>query len=349
MFLHKSIIRMLFESASMHEGARNLFSKEWSNRKEMHPDIIHDMVRLAVGALGDADSDSPKMRAAWEIIDEVAQSEPDTFGPLTVMLLLLPKFSPPPSSLAGLEPLDDLLRINVPNPTPDVDESFGVMYQKFAAPQTPISFSSSNERERMITVMRAVAKSSGSLSPFLRVMATLKEFTFSRFALGIDNDEALGAMQKLILAATIQWPPKAWTFPTSGSDAEDVVFALAPEDDFFLQVASRMYASFGAQLIGKELQKFTAHERSTKPDLLKEVCSRLNVAMRLRGVMELLLEAMARVAPIDVEKCVRLSRVAEGMMAAIRSRGFAAVLFEQHFRGALAFLRRNNQLLIKFV
>jgi hypothetical protein len=255
------------------------------------------------------------------------------------MLLLTPIYTPSPSS-----PLNNLLVIPVPNPTPEVAASFGAMH-KLLQGETRVSFTMESVRLKFLKVLRAIASKSGAQTPYLKVVATLKEFTLSRFANGAEDDEALAALQKLLLAATIQHPPKAWPFPVAGEVEEAPVFALAAEDEYFLKVASKMFASFGAQVLNKELESFTPHQRLNQGELLKDICKRLNVALRLRGVMELLLEGVARVAPIDVEKCVRLTLATQGMIGASRERGFDKVLFTDHFRGALAFLRRNNKLL----
>jgi hypothetical protein len=327
--LQKSIVRMLFEAAS-NADARAVFVHEWTSRDEtrMHIDIVYEMVKLAVSAL--SGPDAPKLDIAWKIVSEVARSQPGAFNAATLLLLLLPTFAPPTGQYAAI---DGLLRIAVP--PSEVPDSFGFLHPKFLA-EAPVCFSSDAVREKMIVELRSVATISGKQNAYLRIMATCKEFTLSR----LDDESSLERLQELVLGASVRWASPAshsWDFSKKLPP-----FALSPEDEYFLQVASRIYSFLALQSLSKATEAFTEHERRVGV-ALERLCESHASVSRLRSVMAQLLESLARVAPVEVEKRVRLSHVARGLLTSASEWGavpnVGKVLFSNHFQGELAFLR----------
>ena len=319
-FLHKSIVRMLFDTPNAE--ARSLFAREWS--APMHADVRHEMVKLAVSAL--ADPDAAKAKIAWTIVEEVAR-RPADFGPTTVFLLFLPTVLP-----VGQRPIDALLRIPMPNS--EVPDSFGWLHEKWLV-EAPIHFDSAVVRERLREVLRVIA--SGT-HPYLRTVAACKEFTLSPCAVGVEEDASLDRLQELLLSCSTRWTSGPHPFPKHE-------FGFSPEDDYLLQVAPKIFASLGLQVLSKKLEGYTEHERRTAK-ALEEVCERQRVAQRLRAVFGALLDALARVPPIEVEKRLRLTRVAQGLVATAREWGFGKALFSQHFQDALGFLRGDAERLL---
>ncbi len=337
--LHKSIVRMLFEAAS-NAQARAVFLQEWSSRDEtrMHVDVLYEMVKLAVSALSGPDS-SAKMDIAWQIVSEVARSQPGAFGATTLLLLLLPTFSPPVTFASQRVAIDGLLRID--SPKSELPDSFGYLHHKFLA-EAPVPFSTHAVREKMIDVLRSVASMSGKQNPYLRVLATCKEFTLSLCAIGQEDGASLDRLQELLVAVSVQWPsppPRAWDFP---KEKKLTSFALSPEDEYMLQVAPRIFAFLALQMLNKAMETFTEHERRVGI-ALERLCESHPSVSRLRSVMGHVLESLARVAPIEVEKRVRLAHVARGLMTTASewdpTKKVGKVLFSDNFQGELAFLR----------
>ncbi len=89
-----------------------------------------------------------------------------------------------------------------------------------------------------------------------------------------------------------------------------------------------------------------SQERRALPLDLHDVCEKDAVAQRVRGVFGQLLESLALAPTIQVDKRVRLTRVAQGLVTTSTEWGFSKALLSNHFRDALAFLRTDlNQVL----
>lgn len=335
--LHKSIVRMLFEAAANAE-ARDVFLHEWAARDEnrMHADVLYEMVRLAVAALASPEA-SPKLDVAWRLVSEVARSQPGAFSPATLLLLLLPTFSPPLTFARQNPSIDSLLRIDVPKS--ELPDSFGFLHHQFLG-EAPVPFAAPAVRERLIGELRALASTAGRQNAYLRVAATCKVFTLSPCVTGQEEYASLDELQELLLAASVRWsspPPRAWEFP---KDKKLAAAALSPEDEYLLQVAPRVFAFLALQVVSKAMEAYTEHERHVGT-ALERLCEGHPAAARLRSLMAKLLEALARAAPIEAEKRVRLAHVARGLMATARGWGpeVGKALFSDHFHGELAFLR----------
>ncbi len=338
-FLHKAILRLLFD-ANLPE-ARALFTHEWTTRKDtkLHPDVQHDMVKLAVSALASPDPDKATM--AWKIVEEVA-IHPAEFGPTTVFLLLLPTWKPA-VSFQGQRSLDALLRIAIPNS--EVPDSFGLLHGKWLA-EGLIPFESPLVRDHLASLLRTIA---ASTHPYLRTVATCAQFTLSPCAAGQDDEASLSQLEDLLLAASVHWKdPALAELPKPGTLSKTQPRSLAPEDDYFLQVAPKIFASLGLQVLTKRLQAYTEYERQTA-QAHADLCTRDPVAARLRRVFHQLLESLARVAPIEVNKRDRLSRVAQGLLTTARQWGFADALLTRHFVGILHFLQNDIDLVTPLV
>jgi hypothetical protein len=212
----------------------------------------------------------------------------------------------------------------------EVPDSFGFLHEKWLA-EAPVPFAAPAVRDRMIPVLRAVAASG---HPYLRVLATCKELTLSRSVAGLDDDKSLDRLQDLLLDASVRWP-------TARALDLSTVFMLAPEDEYLLLVAPRLFASLGLQILNKSLEGYTEHQRRNGK-ALEDVCATHPVAQRLRAVFGLVLEALTHVPGIEVEKRVRLARVAEGLISSATEWGFGKALFTDHFRDAVAFLRADR-------
>lgn len=350
-FLHKSILRMLFEAAA-HEDARKLFLQEWSMRKEtqMHRDVCHEMVKLAVSALhnvSDSTEPSSKLEMSWRIMEDVASSQPGDFGETTVMLLFLPTLQPA-FTFSTQRPIDSLLRVTLPVKS-DAPESFARVHEKWLA-ESVFPFSSGAVRDRMLRALRTIASTSGAEHPYLRSMALCKEFTFSPCITGAVDDESLNRLQQVLLSNSVYWKPSSSSSSsTTGSQPWDLltsdktfVFALAPEDFFLIHVLSRLFAALSLQILAKEFEtSFTPHERASGDVAREKLCKRHPTAERLRGVFALVLEGLARSPPMDVEKRTRLAGVLHGLVGQANETGFSKVLFMDHFQSAISFLRSD--------
>lgn len=328
-FLHKAILRLLLDAESAE--ARSLFAREWSQRAalQVHPDVRHEMVRLAVGALASPDAD--KAGLAWTIAEEVARS-PSAFGPTTVSLLLLPVWTPE-RPFVGRRPIDSLLRIQVPDS--EVPESFGQLHGKWLA-EPPQYFTSVEVRDRMRGLLGAIAQGA---QPYPRTLATCMGFVLSPCAAGELDEPSLSRMQELVLSMSVGWEPdRAVAFPRPGAAEGEPLPARAAEDEYLLQVAPRLFAALGLQVLSRELLSYTEHERQTAR-ALSELCERHPAARALREVFGQCLESLAKAPPIEVEKRSRLARVAHGVLSTANEWGSARPLLTQHFQEALRFLR----------
>jgi hypothetical protein len=328
-FLHKAILRLLLDNPQAE--ARRLFAHEWAARAalQMHPDVRHEMVKLAVGALADADAD--KAAIAWTIAEEVAR-QPAEFGTTTAFMLFLPTWCPP-DSFAGQRRLDGLVRLAVPNS--EVPDSFGLLHGRWLA-EAPIPYASPQVRDRMAALLRTLA---AGPHPYLRTVATCMGFLLSPGAVGDEDEASLDALQALLLTLSIEWRSTgSFEFPRAGQAEKAPAPVLPAEEDYLFLVAPRVLASLGLQVLTKKLQGYTEHERQTAR-ALDDVCERQAVAQRLRGLFGRLIEALAQVPPVQVEKRLRLTRVAEGLLSTATEWGFGKALFTRHFREALAFLR----------
>jgi hypothetical protein len=287
------------------------------------------MVKLAVGALADADAD--KAAIAWTIAEEVAR-QPAEFGTTTAFMLFLPTWCPP-DSFAGQRRLDGLVRLAVPNS--EVPDSFGLLHGRWLA-EAPIPYASPQVRDRMAALLRTLA---AGPHPYLRTVATCMGFLLSPGAVGDEDEASLDALQALLLTLSIEWRSTgSFEFPRAGQAEKAPAPVLPAEEDYLFLVAPRVLASLGLQVLTKKLQGYTEHERQTAR-ALDDVCERQAVAQRLRGLFGRLIEALAQVPPVQVEKRLRLTRVAEGLLSTATEWGFGKALFTRHFREALAFLR----------
>jgi hypothetical protein len=311
--------------------ARSLFANEWAQRKalEVHPDVCHEMVKLAVGALASPDAD--KSRIAWTIADEVARSRGE-FGPTTVLLLLLPAWTPE-RPFQGQRAIYPLLRIAVPDS--QEPDSFGQLHGKWLA-EPLLDFSSTEVRDRMRGLLEAVAQGP---QRYLRTIATCMGFALSPCAAGVHDERSLEQMQALLLSMSVAWEPdRPAVFPAPGAAEDEPTPRQSPEDEYLLDVAPRLFAALGLQVLTSELQRYTEHERQTAR-ALSDLCRRHAAARVLREVFGQCLASLATVAPIEVEKRRRLARVARGVLLTANEWGSAKPLLTQHFHEALRFLR----------
>ncbi|MDP3273561.1 MAG: hypothetical protein Q8Q09_00095 [Deltaproteobacteria bacterium] len=328
-FLHKAILRLLLDTAS--PEARSLFANEWAQRQALktHADVCHEMVKLAVGGLTSPDAD--KSRIAWKIADEVARSRGE-FGATTVLQLLVPVWTPV-QQFAGQRGIEPLLRIQVPNA--EVPESFGQLHSQWLA-ESLLYFTSTEVRDRMRGLLATVAQ--GPL-PYLRTLATCMGFVFSPCAEGVYDAQSLAQLQALLLSMSVGWEPdRAAVFPSPGATEPEPLTAQSPEDDYLLEVAPRLFAAMGLQVLSKELQRYTEHERQNGR-ALSDVCQKHAAARALREVFGQCLASLASVPPIQVEKRIRLARVAHGILSIATEWGSAKPLLTLHFQEALRFLR----------
>jgi hypothetical protein len=328
-FLHKAILRLLLDTASAE--ARSLFANEWAQREALglHPDVRHEMVKLAVGALAAPDAD--KSRIAWTIADEVARSRGE-FGATTVLLLLLPAWTSE-RRFDGQRAIYPLLRIAVAD-SQEAD-SFGQLHSKWLA-EPLVEFTSTEVRDRMRGLLDAVAQGP---QPYLRTIATCMGFALSPCAAGVYDERSLEQMKALLLSMSVAWEPeRPAVFPAPGATDEEPAVRPRPEDEYLLDVAPRLFAALGLQVLTSELQRYTEHERQTAR-ALSDVCRKHDAARVIREVFGECLASLANVAPIEVEKRNRVARVARGVLVTATEWGSANPLLTQHFKEALRFLR----------
>lgn len=327
--LHKAILRLLLDTPSAE--AKSLFAHEWAQREalQVHADVRHEMVKLAVGALAAQDAD--KSRIAWLIAEEVARSRGE-FDATTVLLLLLPSWTPE-RPFVGQRPIDPLLRIPVANS--EVPDSFGQLHSKWLAEQ-PLYFTSTEVRDRLRALLESVAQGP---HPYLRTIATCMGFALSPCAAGVHDERSLERMQALLLSMSVAWQSdRATVFPSPGEGEGERRAATSAEDEYMLQVAPRLFAALGLQVLTSELQRYTEHERQTAR-ALSDLCQRHAASRVLRAVFGQCLASLANVPPIEVEKRSRLARVAQGVVATAKEWGSAKPLLTDHFQEALRFLR----------
>lgn len=330
-YLHKSIVRMLLETPS--DEARALFANEWAQRAvlQMHPDVQHEMVKLAVGAL--ASSDPSKAQLAWSIADEVARAH-DAFDATTVLLLLLPVWTPTPA-FAGQRALTPLFRVAVHNT--DVPDSFGLLHSKWLA-ETPLYFTSTEVRDRLRALLHALEQSPQS---YVRTLATCAGFALSSAAAGAHDPASFAQLQALLRAMSVRWESdRAAVFPEPGATESERTAASDPAQEYLLQVVPRLFAALVLHVLSHEQLQYTEHERQTGR-ALAEVCQKHEAARTLRALFGECLEALATIAPIHVERRARVARVAQGMLATAHEWASAKPLLTQHFQEALRFLRSD--------
>ncbi|MBL8685053.1 MAG: hypothetical protein JNK05_38105 [Myxococcales bacterium] len=330
-FLHKAILRLLFEAPSA--GARRLFAHEWAQRitLKMHADVVHEMVRLAVGGLASTDAD--KSSIAWSIAEEVGRSRGE-FAPTTVLLLLLPSWVPE-QPFVGQRMIEPLFRIEVPNS--EVIDSFGQLHSKWLA-EPLLYFGATPVRDRMRALLEAVAEGP---NPYLRTLAKCRGFALSPCAGGVEDAPSLEALKELLLSMSVSWEPeRAPEFPKPGAGEGERAPARTPEAQYLLQVAPKLFAALGLQVLHKELLEYTEHERQTAR-ALSDLCRKHAAARVLREVFGQCLEALATVAPIHIEKRTRLAMVAQGILSTANEWGSGKTLLVTHFQEGLRFLRAD--------
>ena len=310
-FLHKQILRLLFECSDHHALARELFITEWKQRgAEMPKDVCHEVVKLAVSALNDRNEF--KQALAWSIVDDlIIDANMNNMDPATLVLLLTPAWQPGGDD-SGHMGLSTLLRDTCPPRRQTIGgveapDSFGHVHSLLTAePVFPFSTSTRHMCERMAALMSRL--SVVSQNQHVRVLSQLQQFAFSSNMAGEADDETMDQLRQLLLQSTVEAAVMA---ETPSKAFSGVVLDITSE--WAISVISRLYAGLSTQVLARAL---TATAASTPADVnpCTRLCQHHPYATRLKGSVGTLLQSMLNTPPAQAE---RRFRVAKALMAIV--------------------------------
>jgi hypothetical protein len=353
-FLQKQILRLLFECSDANSLARELFHAEWNQRNaketEMPTDVRHDVVKLAVAALGERNEG--KQALAWSICDDlVAEVETRAVDPASLLLLLTPIWQPNFADVANCSSLREraaalsgLLRGTAPPAVYTAGgavapHSFGYFHSQLVAEGSlALSFPSSNERAmcaRMAALLEKLSRS--TQHPFLRSLSQMQQFLYSALLEGVTDDQTSERMQQLLMHASVEVQvetAKAAASPSSSSSSSSSsaaalrsplsLLSVSLEDtrEWSLAVLPRLYAGLTLQVLTRALVTAAAPAAdSSRADGDEHPCVRLCIehpyAVRLRATVSALLQALLHTPPVQALRRLCVSKALYSLLTAV--------------------------------
>ncbi|KAJ3017253.1 hypothetical protein HKX48_003643 [Thoreauomyces humboldtii] len=365
-FLHKQILRLLFDCSDNSAQARELFLTEWQQRnregKEMAQDVRHEVVSLAIAGL---DERRERQELAWSIMDdlvsETATREVDT---TTLLLLFKPTWQPswqPTNANDGdwnkrSVAISMLLRETQPPRLPTAGGfqsplSFGHFHSLLCAEATVILRNGMPEMcQRMAALMRRL--SVVSQNRFVRIVAQLQQFLFSSTMEGMPDDESLDDLHRLLMENTINAASSSMLSNTSISAMKIAV--LDDTSEWLLTVVPSLYAGLSLQVL---LRAFTTPPAGQEGQSCSQLCAKYPYAIRLRDTVGTLLQALLNTTPAQADSRLRVSRALKALMNQIaitklptlaglsepeELTTWAIELVQAPFRELLDFLRQDS-------
>jgi hypothetical protein len=289
-FLHKQILRLLFECSETHDNARTLLLAEWQQRNQtdtiMPTDVHHDVITLAVNAL--FDPSRTKQDVAWRIVEDLV-ADGNTGDPDTLLLLFMPVWQPKPATNGLI--LGDLLRKAIWS---DVLPPFRHVYlQMCNQPVLPFHVNMHRACERMVTLMNKLG-SHASSHPSVRALAEVNQFLFSRALAGVPDDTAITRLHQLLAQATLH---------NEQVEDDDV-------QDWQLDMFPRIYAGLILQVLSHEFASTTTIDKQSCVDL----CTHHPYATRLRETVGAFLSFLLHTPPAQAARRRRVSKALLALM-----------------------------------
>jgi hypothetical protein len=347
-FLQKQILRLLFECSDANSLARELFHAEWNQRNaketEMPNDVRHDVVKLAVAALGERNEG--KQALAWSICDDlVAEGETRAVDPASLLLLLTPLWQPTFADVANCSSLREraaalsgLLRGTAPHVVYTAGgavapHSFGYFHSQLVAEGSlTLNFPSSTERAmcaRMASLLEKLSRS--TQHPFLRSLSQMQQFLYSALLEGVTEDQTSECLQQLLMHASVEVqaePAKAAASSSSSSAAAIpsplslVAVTLEDTREWSLAVLPRLYAGLTLQVLTRALViDAEAAADSSHADGEEHPCVRLCLehpsAVRLRATVGALLHALLHTPPVQALRRLCVSKALYSLLSAV--------------------------------
>ncbi|KAI8587758.1 hypothetical protein BDZ88DRAFT_424179 [Geranomyces variabilis] len=347
-FLHKQIMRTLFECSGKSPVARDLFLSEWQQRNrvgtEMPTDVRHDVVSMAVNTI----NGRPDTQAlVWTVFEDlVAEAETREVDEDVLLLLFKP--------MRYSAQISDLLRNTAPKGWED-PQSFGHFHLKLQNVGTGPFDATRETRKRMETLMNKL--SAVCRNPFVRVVAQLQQFLFCDAVEGIPDDESIERLhQMLVQAITVEDATEQMSLDAAVPDALPRRVALDETSEWQLSVIPRLYASLSLQVLLQVLESAPEGQKESCASL----CARHPHAIRLRETVNVLLQMLLNTPPAHAERRVRVAKACTGLMQQVSQMrlpqasslgsertSWSVELIQAPFKDLLDFLRYDLDLCAK--
>lgn len=357
-FLHKSLLRVLFDCATHNASA--LLLAEWSDRErlKLHVDVQHDMVRLCVQCIAQEASAGKQSEIAWQIVEEVATDA--NVHSETQLLLLLPTWTPtlpfvsgPFSSVDGVRMIAGVLDFQPPDSAPlrrQDPTSFSWLLDKLCS-ESSLCFTSSDACPRLRRLARML--SAQSANRHIRVLAMMKQYTFSGCMVGEADDEAVDDLHTLVLSLLGTYPVEveSGSLPllssilidtsrsTSSQASVPKLLSDLPDhiENYLLEVACQLYTILVLQVCFKHLAAYTHHQRTTQFAHIQVASNHAYVA-GLRAALSRALDVLTHTAPAATKPRARALRLARHLVSESRLSGWWPSVFGQVFDERIEFL-----------
>ena len=307
-FLHKQILRLLFECSDHHALARELFVSEWRQHgTNMPKDVCHEVVKLAVSAFNDRSE--MKQALAWSIVDDlITDARLNNIDPATIVLLFTPTWQPDMGAIR----LSTVLRdTNPPRRRTiggvEASDSFSHVHSLLTTePVSAFSTSTRQMCERLAALMNKL--SVVSQNRHVRVLSQLQQFVFSSNMAGEADDETMERLRQLLLQSTVEAAVMAET-PLKALTG----VVLDTTSEWELNVISRLYAGLSIQVLARALvTNFVLTPADA--NLCTHLCQHHPYAIRLKESVGTLLWSMLSTPPAQAERRFRLAKALMGIM-----------------------------------
>ena len=351
LFLHKQILRLLFECMDSNEQARALFQAEWAQRNEaatrMSADVVHEVVKMCVTVLnggGASGTLASKSALAWSVVEDLVEdSAAREVDPATLLLLfvcwqplspsvdstghiasnarslsvLIRSIQPPIKMLAGVE-----------DPT-----SFGHFHGKLRAEGAASFAAGQQESAWLLQACKRFAALMHKLStvskhPYLRVLARFQQFAFSAAMSGLPDDEAIQQLERMMVdvcggesGAAAVGGASASSASTTSAVAQYVGVELDAVTQYSLQVLPRLFAGLSLQVLTRSWLDQCKSEPQSSFVLF---CQRQPGAVRLRESIGTMLQTLLHTPPIQAGRRMRASTAVAALLAQISQTGVPA-------------------------
>ena len=348
-FLHKQILRLLFECSDQHALARELFTAEWNQRAiDLPKDVCYEAVKLAASALNDRNEE--KQALAWSIAEDLVADASQNSDTATLLLLFAPTWQPDAASIE----LSTLLRATSPPRRQTIGgveapDSFSHVHSLLLAvdPASVFSTSTRQMRQRMVSLMRRLSVT--SQNQHVRVLSQLQQFVFSSLMAGEADDEAMEQLRELLLGSTVN----ARVATDASMLSRSVLLDQASE--WALDVIARLYAGLSTQVLARALTT-SAASTSADADLCSALCQTHPYAVRLKDTVGTLLHSLLNTPPAQAERRFRVATALRVIAAqvshtpspklptkATKPSTWLVELIQSPFGDLVNFLRRDSE------
>ncbi|KAJ3161925.1 hypothetical protein HDU88_007156 [Geranomyces variabilis] len=344
-FLHKQIMRTLFECSGKSPVARDLFLAEWQQRNrvgtEMPTDVRHDVVSMAVNTV----NGRPDTQAlVWTVFEDlVAEAETREVDEDVLLLLFKP--------MRYTAQISDLLRDTAPKGWED-PQSFGHFHLKLRNVGTGPFDETRETRKRMETLMNKL--SAVCRNPFVRVVAQLQQFLFCDAVAGMPDDESIERLHRMLVQAiTVEDATERLSHDAAVPVAVPRRVALDETSEWQLSVIPRLYASLSLQVLLQVLESAPEGQKESCAAL----CARHPYAIRLRETVGMLLQMLLNTPPAHAERRVRVAKACTALVQQVSQirlpraspsgserTSWSVELIQAPFKDLLDFLRYDVEL-----